>query len=94
MVCQHPGHVAPPNNALGPLGCFKRCHCIGVLANCFKSKQECPLLDETAHFRRTSPRFCVYTFQVALTLKDCFSIPRLKYACLGNVEPTQTSATA
>ena len=32
MVCQHPGHVAPPTNALGPLGCFKRCHCIGVLA--------------------------------------------------------------
>ena len=24
--------VAPPTNALGPLGCFKRCHCIGVLA--------------------------------------------------------------
>jgi hypothetical protein len=32
MVCLHPGHLAPPNNALGPLGCFKRCHCIGVLA--------------------------------------------------------------
>ena len=32
MVCQHPGHVAPPTNAPGPLGCFKRCHCIGVLA--------------------------------------------------------------